>query len=422
MLDFDTRCVRQQLLWGLAILDCLEANQRMSTTIEQDGSGEEGSKQWNALREQCSRLQAELQSLQAEIAKKRRELLVIEEDLLLETFALYRPTSTLTSSAEFKERLEKIRDHQKKLCKADEAVRAHEHSEIQLSAAQTRALVRGTATMLLRAFNNECDYCVDHVRFDNIEAYERRIQRAFETANKLGKPLNVEIAARYKELKLDELRLAYEFQHRREQERNERRARLEQEREHAKAERELREARAMMEKERGHILAATEQYRVKLETASEAEVRADIQHKLESAAARLAELEAESKRIDLWEREPRAGYVYVVSNIGSFGPDVYKIGVTRRQNPKERVDELGDASVPFKFDLHTMVFSLDAYDLEAKLHSHFERCRVNKVNDWKEFFRADIQEIEAVIRGGIDKSVEFTREPVAEEYRESIRM
>jgi hypothetical protein len=390
--------------------------------MEQNISNDDGAEQCQALRDQCSRLQAELQDLQAEIARKRRELLVIEEDLLLETFALYRPTFTLTSSADFKERLERIRDHQKALCKAGEAVRTPEQSVIRLTAAQVKALVSGTAKMMLRAFNNECDYCVDHVRFDSIEAYERRIQRAFETANKLGRPLNVEIAARYKELKLDELRLAYEFQHRRQQEQNERRARREQEREHAKAERELRAARAKMDKERAHIIAATEQYRAKLAAAPAGEMQIDIRQKLESATARLAVLEEHSKRIAQWEAHPRAGYVYVVSNIGSFGPGVFKIGVTRRQNPEERVYELGDASVPFRFDLHAMVFSLDAYDLEAKLHAHFEQCRVNKVNGWKEFFRTDIQDIEAVIRTSIDKSVEFTHESVAEEYRESLRL
>ena len=111
----------------------------------------------------------------------------------------------------------------------------------------------------------------------------------------------------------------------------------------------------------------------------------------------------------------------MISNIGAFGEGVYKIGMTRRLDPMERIEELGDASVPFWFDVHAMIFSNDAPDLEAKLHEHFSSGRINKINTRKEFFRASIDEIEEVIRRCYDPSAEVIREALAEQYRESLR-
>jgi len=122
------------------------------------------------------------------------------------------------------------------------------------------------------------------------------------------------------------------------------------------------------------------------------------------------------------EQNAKAGYVYVISNVGAFGEGIYKIGMTRRLDPMERVDELGDASVPFWFDVHAMVFSENAPSLEAKLHERFSTGRLNKVNGRKEFFRADIREIEAVIRANYDAVVEVVHEAPAEQFRESLRM
>jgi len=131
---------------------------------------------------------------------------------------------------------------------------------------------------------------------------------------------------------------------------------------------------------------------------------------------------AQKKLIDYREQNAKAGYVYVISNVGAFGEGVFKIGMTRRLEPMDRVDELGDASVPFWFDVHAMVFSNNAPALEAKLHERFAAGRLNKVNGRKEFFRADIAEIESVIRENYDAAVEVAHEAPAEQYRESLRM
>lgn len=133
-------------------------------------------------------------------------------------------------------------------------------------------------------------------------------------------------------------------------------------------------------------------------------------------------LDTEEKVIDYREQNAKAGYVYIISNVGSFGDGVYKIGMTRRLEPMDRVDELGDASVPFTFDVHALIFSEDAPALESKLHQHFSKNRINKLNNRKEFFKADIQEIESVIRKHYDKVVDLIKDAPAEQYRESLRI
>ena len=133
--------------------------------------------------------------------------------------------------------------------------------------------------------------------------------------------------------------------------------------------------------------------------------------------AQLGKIDKAMKDLDYREANQRAGYVYVISNIGAFGEDVYKIGMTRRLNPQERVDELGDASVPFNFDVHAMIFSDDAPALENALHKAFENKKVNMVNQRREFFHVTLDEIKKVINDNFDKTVEFKDVPDAEQYR-----
>lgn len=133
----------------------------------------------------------------------------------------------------------------------------------------------------------------------------------------------------------------------------------------------------------------------------------------------LSSLDKAMEDIDYRQANKRAGYVYIISNIGSFGENVYKIGMTRRLDPMERVDELGDASVPFKFDVHALIFSDDAPALETALHHAFENKKVNMINGRREFFNVTLDEIEEVVKANYDKTVEFVKVPEAEQYRET---
>ena len=234
--------------------------------------------------------------------------------------------------------------------------------------------------------------------------------------------MDVEISRRYLSLKLDELYLAHEFQLKKQEEKEEAKRAREELREQQKLEQEIRAAREKIAKERKHFLTAVRDLHIRLDKAETEEARTVLLAKLAEVETARAELESEEKLIDYREKNAKAGYVYVISNVGAFGEGIYKIGMTRRLEPMDRVDELGDASVPFWFDVHAMVFSDNAPALEAKLHERFASGRLNKVNGRKEFFRADIAEIESVIRENYDAAVEVIHEAPAEQYRESLRM
>jgi hypothetical protein len=374
------------------------------------------------VREQTQRSERELAALAQRSTDLQGQILVWEETVLLESFALYEPKFKLTTSLEYKARLDHVRDRQKVLIKNGQAATGNTNWTVNNSQAQGRKLVNDMIKLVIRSFNNEADACVANVKFDNVELGEKRILKSFEACNRLGKIMSVEISGVYLDLKLDELHLAHEFQIKKQEEKEEAKRAREELREQQKLEQEIRAAREKIAKERKHFTTALRDLQARLEQVQSEEERSALLVKLAEVEAGRAELESEEKLIDYREQNAKAGYVYVISNLGAFGEGIYKIGMTRRLEPMDRVDELGDASVPFWFDVHAMVFSNNAPALEAKLHEHFASGRLNKVNGRKEFFRAEIAEIEKVIRENYDAVVEVMHEAPAEQYRESLRM
>lgn len=377
------------------------------------------------LREKQQAVQAaqhELEALTKQVSELQGQILVFNETILLESFALYVPKFKLNASHEYKTRLDGVRERQKTMIKNGQAASGNQDWQVNGNKAEGRKLVNDMTKLVIRSFNNEADYCVDNVKFDNIELGEKRIRKSFETCNRLGRVMTVRLSDEYLGLKLDELRLAHEYQIKKQEEKEEAKRVREELREQQKLEQEIRAAREKIAKERKHFAAALRDLNERLKKVSSEEERSLLLAKIAEVEAGSASLDDEEKVIDYRERNAKAGYVYVISNIGAFGEGVYKIGMTRRLDPVERVDELGDASVPFWFDVHAMVFSDNAPALEAKLHERFAAGRLNKVNGRKEFFRADIAEIESVIRANYDAVVEVTHEAAAEQYRESLRM
>lgn len=190
-------------------------------------------------------------------------------------------------------------------------------------------------------------------------------------------------------------------------------------REAAKLARELEAERRKLEKEQSHYENALAKLNEQLATASAADQEAIAERKAQ-IEKQLEKIDTAFRDVDYREANQRAGYVYIISNIGAFGENVYKIGMTRRLDPMDRIDELGDASVPFKFDVHAMIFSEDAPGLEAALHNAFADKKLNFVNQRREFFNVSLDEIKKVVRDNYDKSVEFIETPPAEQYRESL--
>lgn len=364
-----------------------------------------------------------LESARAQLLSTQQQILGAEETVQLESFSLYTPKYRLTHSVEYKARLDAIREEQKQTARRlSTEVDAWESQAVELTKAQWKKLRKDALKLALRSFNSESEYCVESVKFSNLEKMEERIRRSFETCNKLLKSIDAWWNDIVLERKLQELYLAHEYQVKRQEEKEAARQAREDQREQEKLEREIRDARAKIEKERRHFAAAIQKLQQRLAVATELQEREDLQARIDEITNQNSQLDEHERQLDYREQNARAGYVYVISNIGAFGEGVFKIGMTRRLEPMDRVDELGDASVPFRFDVHTMVFSDNAPALEAKLHFHFAAGRLNKVNGRKEFFRADLREIESVIRENYDSVVEVVHAAPAEQFRESIRL
>ncbi|MBD8499889.1 DUF4041 domain-containing protein [Paenibacillus arenosi] len=357
--------------------------------------------------------------LNSQAEQKKKELLVLDEQLMLESFSLYERQYEFIDSVAFKEALESIRDRQKSMIKNSTACTGNQNWTVNNSQSEGRKMVNDMIKLVLRSFNNECDSCVSNVKFNNIHTFEKRIKAAFEALNKLGRIMQVSISNDYLRLKFSELYLAHEYQLKKQEEKEEQKQIREQMREEARLQREVEEARKVVEKERRHYSNALEKALKQLESCKNDDDRTLILSKIDELQNNLEEIEQQLKDIDYREANQKAGYVYVISNIGSFGEGVYKIGMTRRLEPLDRVSELGDASVPFNFDIHAMIFSENAPGLEAALHREFENKRLNKINKRREYFKVTLDEIESVITKNHDKTVEFIRIAEAEEYRES---
>jgi len=402
----------QSLLKEMGALDLIQIREKIE--IEKSNK--------NNLLQECEAKKSESIKIQQEIEERRKQILVVEETLLLESFALYLPKFNFISSEEYKNKLDDIREKEKTMIKNGSAAEGNQNWSVNNSKAQGKKLVNDMAKLLIRAFNNECDYCVDNVKFNNIELGEKRINQSFDALNRLGRVMQVELSSNFKLLKLDELHLAYEFQVKKQEEKEAQKKVREELREQQKLEQEIRAARDKIEKERRHFKIALKDLEDRLKSALEEEEKATLNEKILEIEDQFSSLDNEEKLIDYREQNAKAGYVYVISNIGAFGENVYKIGMTRRLEPMDRVDELSDASVPFNFDVHALIFSDNAPALESKLHEYFYSTRINKLNNRKEFFRADIEDIEKVIKENYDKSVEIQKDAPAEQYRESLRI
>lgn len=359
-------------------------------------------------------------AVQNDLRVKQNQVIALDDELLYESFALYKPHFALSNSTEYKERLAQIREEQKSMIKNGIAAQGNTNWTVNNSKSQGKKMVNDMIKLVLRSFNNECDYCVDNVKFNNIESHEKRINQSFDALNKLGQIMAVAISPKYKKLKFNELYLAFEYQQKKQQEKEEQRRIREELREQAKLEQEIRQAREKIAKERKHFKKAIEDMNAKILSTTNGNELAELQQKLIELESNMDTLNKEESLVDYREKNAKAGYVYIISNIGAFGENIFKIGMTRRLEPMERVDELGDASVPFSFDVHALIFSENAPELESKLHKHFYSNRINKLNNRKEFFRADIKEIEQVVKENYDKAIDVVYVPPASQYRESL--
>ena len=363
--------------------------------------------------------QKEIDKLNQEINCKKKEIVTLDDEILVQEFGLYKPTYELANALDYKEELAKIRSKQKDMIKNKLAVSGVTTWQVNGSSAKGKKMVSDTQKLLLRAFNTECDELISKVKYTNFDASLNKIYKSAETISKLGTIMNISITPAYLDLKVKELRLSFEYQQKKQEEKEAQKAARAELREAARLQKEIEAQRKKIEKEQTHYQTAYEHLLIQLQSDPENKDLLDKKLELES---QLNDIDKAMKDIDYREANQRAGYVYVISNIGAFGPNVYKIGMTRRLDPQDRVDELGDASVPFNFDVHAMIFSDDAPALETALHRAFEDRKLNMVNTRREFFNVTLDEIKAVVKKTFDKTVEFIDVPDAEQYRISQKM
>lgn len=352
---------------------------------------------------------SELSAIQSQIAWAQSQYLELNDAVLMQSFGLYQPHYDFTNSTGYKEALESVRAAQKQSVRSGTATTGSPYGGRTIADLQK---------LILRAFNLECDDVISRAKFNNMAVCEKQILAAFSAISKLGSSHGVAITGTYRNLKLQELYLAHEYQVEKQQERERLKQLRADERERAKLEKELEEARRKIQKEQNHYSNELVKVIRQLRTATYEEIPA-LEEKRTKIVEHLNELEHSMEQVDYRAANEKAGYVYIISNVGAFGEGVYKIGMTRRLDPMDRVDELGDASVPFNFDVHAMIFSENAPALEAALHRAFEDRKLNMINTRREFFRVSLDEIKAVVKANYDKTVEFVDVPPADQFRQS---
>lgn len=356
-----------------------------------------------------ARVRSEVQSALAERNAAQQNAVDLRDAAHLQEYGLFDFENPAESSVALATDLEAVRTEIKRLVRVGGATVALTGFVFNNSAAKGKKFVNDMSKLLLRAYNAEAENCIKTVRAGNLEAAQKRLSTVVSQVERLGAMISLRITAEYHYLRLRELELASRHLQALRVEKELERARRESLREQKKAAQELNREMERLQKERTHYLNAL----------ASLEDNGDLDG-AERLREKLADVEHAIENVDYRTANIRAGYVYVISNIGSFGSGVVKIGLTRRLDPMDRVNELGDTSVPFRFDVHALFFADDAVAVETMLHQHFADQRLNKVNLRREYFRATPEQVLAALREHNVEILEYTLEPAAPEYRSSL--
>ncbi|MFJ4045006.1 DUF4041 domain-containing protein [Microbacterium sp. NPDC089987] len=331
----------------------------------------------------------------------------LDDARVLQDVGIYRYHHPLESAAAYQVELKALEQQVAAVVKEGRAIVRSEMFTFNNSLAQGRRMSDDLGKLMLRAYNAEADNAIRTLRAGNVQTARRRLEASRTAIAKLGHLMEMRISEDFHDLRVKEIELTADWLMKKQQEREaerEERARL---REEKRVEKELAEERVRLDKERLHLVNTL--------SALQKGGRTDV-----ALAQRLAEVDQAIEQNDYRAANIRAGYVYVISNQGAFGKNVVKIGLTRRLEPRERILELGGASVPFRFDTHTLFFSEDAVTLEAELHRHFAERALNRANARKEFFFATPSEVREVLLQKVGNILEFNEDVEATEYRQSV--
>lgn len=331
--------------------------------------------------ENVERLKLRIAELEAELRRVREadggDLVDLDDRRVLQEVGIYRYHHPLENATEYKEALADLNTRIRDMVKGRDAVLASDMFTFNNSLAQGRKMTTELSKLMLRAYNAEADNCVRSLRAGNVLSAKKRLEASVAAIARLGSMMEMRVNPDYHALRVAELELTVDYLMKVQVEREAAREERERLREERRAEQELIAERARLDKEREHYLNALRVLD-----------GGDDDDAIEELNQRLADIDQAIEQNDFRAANIRAGYVYVISNRGALGPHVVKIGMTRRLEPMDRVRELGDASVPFPFDVHALFFSEDAVAVEAALHRAFAERRVNLINQRREFFFA----------------------------------
>ena len=391
---------------------------QLKTVVEKYGIADDvkREKERSSLLAEISQLESRINELTSEeeelkdvIAELKNEIVDLRSQAGLQELGLYDYEHPAESSVELAGQLEQIKADIKKAISSKTATNATTNFTFNNSSKEGAKFVKDMSALLLRAYNAEAENCVKGAKAGNEEANVKRLITAMNQIERQGKMINLSITPQYHRLRLKEIELATKYLKVLAEEKEAEREHRAQLREDAKVAREL-------EREMKKL---TDNQQMLETTLAKAQANGD-QEGIEKTLARIEEVKKNIEEVNARAANRRMGHVYVISNIGAFGKNVVKIGMTRRMDPLDRVKELGDASVPFRFDLHAMIFSEDAVGLETSLHRKFEAKRINKINAHREFFRVTPAEVLKELQEENVVVVSYVVEPEAAEYRASI--
>lgn len=344
------------------------------------------------------------------ISELRATVVDTEELAILQEVGVYEYRHPLSDAVAYQAELKRLQDKIKAMARKDGgAVVAADRWTVNGSAAQGRTMIRDYSKLILRAYNAEADNLVRGLKPYKLDTSVDRLDKVVSTIERLGKTMDMHISSKYHRLRVTELELTADYLEKKAEEKEyerEQKARLREERQ---AQLEMERERARLDKEAQHHQNALDA----LIARGDEEGASRLREQLEEVQRRIEDVDYRAANI-------RAGYVYVISNLGSFGEDVVKVGMTRRLDPQDRVRELGDASVPFKFDVHAILFSQDAVGLESALHQRLADRRMNLVNKRREFFRSTPQEVKGLLTELSAEVLEYDELAAAVEYRQSL--
>jgi hypothetical protein len=331
-----------------------------------------------ALLAQIESLRSETRALTEQRSQLANIVVELSESAILQEVGIYRYSHPLDSAVGYKRELDVIDAAVTSAARTGAAIKGRTDWTVNGSKSEGAKMVLELSKLMLRAYNNEADNALRTLKPYTVEKSIERLEKSRSTISRLGKVMSLEVTEHYHQLKIRELWLTADYLAKVAEEKDREREERARMKEEEVVRREIEREQARLQKERSHNAAAIASLR-------ESGVN---QEKLAELEAKVLELDGAIAAVDARAANQRTGYVYVISNVGAFGDSVVKVGMTRRLDPMDRVRELGDASVPFRFDVHAMIFSDDAVALENKLHKALEARRVNWVNPRREFFYA----------------------------------